>query len=375
MATLIEDAIRLIQTPDRRSPAWRRLAHNHGAPGIVLGALIDVFAAGSPRTFQDLQNAINAAKGSGYLSDATMYRDSPYSRREIQGAPPRSPLIAPGPGTSVAPVELGVPYLPGDAQRGGVFRVDTIPRPPDLEAPPTAMGPAPVGDMAPPSVGRRPGGLSTAPGAKSGIWDSRSALSVQTVSEAGKSRDRRAELRARYIENSDYTRGAMLPAMFGAEDIFANMIMTPESSNVHSFTYDEDRGVLYIVYRAPLDPVGTRRWTNSCTGEEYNLQIRPNVPGPMYAYGGRSRPVPKWMFEELKAASSKGTWVWDRLRVCGSFYEHQFPYNLAGPAMEGILYVPRKATRKGFRVRTVTPVGKGRRWYLQSNLPENLFNG
>lgn len=374
MATLFEDALRLIQQQDRRSPAWRRLSHNHGAAGIVLGALIDVFAAGNARSFQDLQNAIRTAKASGYLQDASLYRGSPYasptSQEEIVRRGPytsRSPILADGPGTSVAPVQLGVPYTPSGADRGGTFRVDTVPRPPDLEAPPTAMGPTPVGDMVTPSPGRRPGGLSTAPGGKSGVWDSRSPLAVKTVSQPG-------QRQSRVAEHADYTRGAMVPPSEGEVDVFADMIMTPESSNVYGFTYDEVRGVLYVVYRAPLDPVGERRWTNSCTGEDYTLQVRPFVPGPMYAYGGRSRPVPKWMFEELKGASSKGTWVWDRLRVCGSFYEHQFPYTLASPAMEGILYVPRKATRKGFRVRSVATIGKGRRSYLTSNLPDNLFN-
>ena len=374
MATLFEDALRLIQSNDRRSPAWRRLSHNHGASGILLGALIDVFAAGGPRSFQDLQNAVRTAKASGYLQDASIYRESPYGRTAPPAIPAprtpfssRSPILAPGPGTSVAPVSLGVPYTPADADRGGVFRVDTVPRPPDLEAPPTSMGPTPYGDMTTPSPGRRPGGLSTAPGGKSGIWDSRSPMAVKTVSRPG-------ERQSRVAEHADYTRGAMVPPGEGESDVFADMIMTPESSNVYGFTYDETRGVLYIMYRAPLDAVEERPWTNSCTGEDYKLQVRPFVPGPMYAYGGRSRPVPKWMFEELKGASSKGTWVWDRLRVCGSFYEHQFPYTLASPAMEGILYVPRKATRKGFRVRSVATVGKGRRSYLTSNLSDNLFN-
>lgn len=370
MATLYEDAIRLIQSRDRKSPAWKRLSHDHGGAGIILGALIDVFAAGTPRSFEDLQNAVRSASASGYLSQASLYGvKQPTRRPPAEGFPfpVRSPVVPAFPGTSVAPVPVGVPIEPASAGRKGAFRVDTVPRPQDLEAPPVSAGPGITGDIAPPIPGRRPGGMSTTPSGASGMWESRSPHAVQTVSAPG-------QRTSRATTGSDYTRGAMLEAATGGEDLWENEILTPESSNVYGYVYDEVRGILYITYRAPLDPVGERNWTNQCTGEDYKLQVRPFVRGPMYAYGGRARPVPKWMFEELKSSSSKGSWVWDRLRVCGSFYEHQFPYNLVNPSMQGIIYTPRKATRKGFRVRAVPTVGKGRRPYAVSNLPENLFN-
>src|SRR5690606_35171208 len=112
------------------------------------------------------------------------------------------------------------------------------------------------------------------------------------------------------------------------------------------------------------EAVEYRPWTNQCTGEDYRLAVRPFVRGPLYAYGSRARPIPKWMWDELRQSASKGSWVWDRLRVCGSLWEHRFVYNLVSPGMEGGLYIPRKSTRNGFRVRTVPTVGKGRRSYV-----------
>lgn len=370
MATLFEDAVRLIESQDRKSPAWKRLAHNHGGPGIILGALIDVFSAGTPRSFQDLRNAISTAQESGYLSNASLYG---FRAPKTQiGSPTfslnaRSPVMPYGPGTTVAPVQLGTPPQLRSDGRKGQFRVDTIPDLVGPESPPTTPSVSPVADLPPMPPGRRPGGLSTTPTGSTGMWESRSPLAVAVVSRPG-------ERRSRAAEHQDFTRGGLLPDEEG-QDAWSNEILTPESSNVYSFAYDEARGVLYVTYRAPLEAVSERDWTNQCTGKNYKLQVRPFVRGPMYAYGGRSRPVPKWMYEELKSTSSKGSWVWDRLRVCGSFYEHQFPVNLVSPSMEGVINVPRKATQRGFRVRAVPTVGKGRRSYMTSNLPENLFNG
>lgn len=150
---------------------------------------------------------------------------------------------------------------------------------------------------------------------------------------------------------------------------FANQeIETPESSNVFSFAYDADVGQLYVTYKA-AGPLTNER---SRTG----YRKRPHVRGPTYAYGGAGRPIPNSLYEQFVTEThSKGMFVWDHLRVRGTVHGHKYPYMLtAGELRDGSIYVPRKATAKGFRVRTVkyvdTPIGSG---YQQSQLPQRLF--
>lgn len=135
---------------------------------------------------------------------------------------------------------------------------------------------------------------------------------------------------------------------------------TPQSSNVYSFAFDRDEGILYVTFKAPSKE-----------------RPRPQVTGPTYAYGSKARPIPPRLFESLARASSKGRWVWDHLRVRGSRWRHQVPYILAygGFDASGEQYIPRKATARGFRVRTVPVVGQGRRGAAgRSNLPEQIFS-
>lgn len=146
--------------------------------------------------------------------------------------------------------------------------------------------------------------------------------------------------------------------------VFDQEIQTPESSNVFAFSFDRHEGILYVVYKA--------------RGKPDKEGKRPHVRGPMYSYGGRKRPVPAMVFLAMVAAVSKGRFVWDELRVRGTLWGHQYPYTLVeadygGPAA----YVPRKATRRGYRVRSVqqvsavrTPGQRPRRQpHLRSTLP------
>ena len=153
-------------------------------------------------------------------------------------------------------------------------------------------------------------------------------------------------------------------------DIISNMIQTPESSNVYAYTYDPHQAILYVQYKAPGTPTKYTPQVSTCTGDTYKMGHRQHTPGPMYAYGSRARPVPEEVFNEMKASTSKGEFVWQRLRVCGSLWAHQVPYTLVTPSMAGgVVYTPRKATRHGFRVRTVPTTGFGRRPVHRSTLP------
>lgn len=98
-------------------------------------------------------------------------------------------------------------------------------------------------------------------------------------------------------------------------------VLTSASSNVHSFAYDMDAHRLYIRFRDRAPP-----------GES-----RPNTPGSIYAYYN----VPIASFMGLFEAGSKGTWIWDNIRIRGTISGHRFDYSLVGIAGG---YVPRKAT-------------------------------
>jgi len=155
----------------------------------------------------------------------------------------------------------------------------------------------------------------------------------------------------------------------GPNDVLSNMIETPASSNVFAFGYDSVNKILYVQFKAPGEVTHYKDATNACTGEKYRVGHRPHAPGPIYAYGSKARPVPEKVFEQMLTASSKGSFVWQNLRVCGSSHEHQYPHTLVSPSMAGgNMYVPRKATSRGFRVRTVPTVGKGRRPAERSTL-------
>ena len=103
--------------------------------------------------------------------------------------------------------------------------------------------------------------------------------------------------------------------------ITGDMVSTPQSSNVYQFGYDLDSWYLYVRFKAPGAP-----------GEE-----RPNAPGPMYQYSN----VPPRVFLAMLTAKSKGTFIWDRIRIRGTFSGHQYDYSLVGVTGG---YVPRKAT-------------------------------
>jgi hypothetical protein len=164
-------------------------------------------------------------------------------------------------------------------------------------------------------------------------------------------------------------RGAFESIPEDVED-FSPWILTPQSSNVYAVAYDYGNQILYVQFRADGAPIGYKDSVSICSGKSYKVGIRPNVPGPIYSYGGAGRPVPESLFDEFARTRSPGKVVWDKLRVCGSQYQHQFPYTLTDvPTGQR---VPRKATKRGLRVRNVPTVGIGRRTSRQSTLPERI---
>lgn len=128
-------------------------------------------------------------------------------------------------------------------------------------------------------------------------------------------------------------------------------VESPESSNVHSFAYDIDAHRLYVRFK-DRPPQGSKQ--------------RPNKPGPIYAYYN----VPLDLFMSMFNAGSKGTWVWDHLRIRGTLSGHKYDYSLVGVAGG---YVPRKATLtpegESYIGRTVFS-DKGRQ--LRSSRPDQL---
>ncbi len=140
-------------------------------------------------------------------------------------------------------------------------------------------------------------------------------------------------------------------------------VQTPSSSNVYAFTYDKYAGILYVYFKAP--------------GKADKDGHRPHIRGPLYSYGGAAKKVPESLYHEFKAASSRGEFVWDRLRIRGTIHGHQYVYTLVAASMAGgRTYVPRKATAKGFRTRTIPMTnrvnGVKRITLMRSTLPPTI---
>lgn len=113
--------------------------------------------------------------------------------------------------------------------------------------------------------------------------------------------------------------------------VTGDMVPAPGSSNVHSFGYDVDAAYLYVRF------LGYRRGERGPDGRAAR-----GGPGSLYRYAS----VTPEEFLTLLAAGSAGEWVWDHLRVRGTWSGHQKDYELVG--IEGG-YVPRKATvRRNF---------------------------
>lgn len=123
------------------------------------------------------------------------------------------------------------------------------------------------------------------------------------------------------------------------------------SSNVYSYFWQPESktmGVLYVTFLAPAP----------------GKQMPRQGPGPTYAYYGVT--TQKYRAFRKQAAESPGKAVWDHLRVRGTIFGHQVQYRLIAVTGD---YIPRKATKAGFRTRYLKPVG--RPGQVNARLPRN----
>jgi len=127
------------------------------------------------------------------------------------------------------------------------------------------------------------------------------------------------------------------------------------SSSVWSYAFQQETekyGTLYVTFLA---------WTPG-TGKLHS-------PGATYAYYDVT--LAKYRAFKRDASRSAGEAVWDHLRVRGSVWEHQVPYEMVGgvKVQDQGVYVPRKATEKGYMRRSIQdPYGPRGRW-VRSALP------
>ena len=161
--------------------------------------------------------------------------------------------------------------------------------------------------------------------------------------------------------------------------------LVPTSSNVYSFQQHVAPGAktatLFVTFRAAVFKggaftSGTVKHGKNRSGNQLigtggvhaTGWARPFSPGARYAYYG----TPLTLFQSMKDAYSKGKFVWDKLRVRGTIHGHQYRYALVSAQVlpgAGGAYVPRKATKSGFKTRSLADVGSGRRSFVTSTLP------
>lgn len=135
----------------------------------------------------------------------------------------------------------------------------------------------------------------------------------------------------------------------------------PNSTNVYSYRYDHENHDLYVTFR-PKEKL------------QKGSDQRANQAGYTYKYFN----VPETVWNRFRANAQAdmrgGEEVWDELRRRGSIYGTQFHYSLVDASeVNGATYVPRRATRKGFKKRSVIDVRNSRRGqpiFIESTLPE-----
>lgn len=161
-------------------------------------------------------------------------------------------------------------------------------------------------------------------------------------------------------------------------------ILTPQSSNVYSFAYHRRQGdklgTLYVRFKGHIvnphsthvggGTLGGRQQLHGALGRTVGRKT--DEPGALYAYYA----VPVEIYNKMQSAQSKGTFVWDALRIRGTIYGHQYRYQLVAgfetAGSKGFQYIPRRATKEGFKVRSVADVGTSRRGYVSSTLPSQI---
>lgn len=167
------------------------------------------------------------------------------------------------------------------------------------------------------------------------------------------------------------TGGPGLPIGTFPGGLYVPMEIVPGSSNVYAIGYTEDTLTMRVEYLAPTinaDALRGRghRGTNRVRGRLHKTILRArHGPGPLYDYHG----VPRGVFTNIRMSASKGTAIWDNLRVRGTVYGHKYDYELVagskalvlsvaphGPPQRvgNVTYIPRKAVGPGmFKSRTI----------------------
>jgi hypothetical protein len=178
------------------------------------------------------------------------------------------------------------------------------------------------------------------------------------------------------------------PPLPGQQSPYGEEILTPQSSNVFSFSFirvpGQRTGTLYVTYKQNrLNPGSlssghvrkgrglSRRQLIGKSGS--TVGGKTNERGPLYAY----LHCPPGVFTAMKAANSKGKFIWDRLRIRGTIHGHQLNYVLVQGSVtiqEGMsgTYIPRRATASGFRTRAVRDIGS--KTFQTSTIPARSFN-
>lgn len=179
------------------------------------------------------------------------------------------------------------------------------------------------------------------------------------------------------------------PPLPGEDTGMTKPIRTTASSNVFSFWFEPDSnrrtGTLYVCFQAPaLDHHNVKfsKENRTLTGK-LGSTIKgkhSDKAGPVYAYWGPK--ITTKLYNDMVnyaqgTGGHAGKWVWDNLRMRGSKWAHMpgVSYRLYQGSIgfgTGGIYVPRKATREGFKSRAATDVGTGRRGFVRSALPSQL---
>lgn len=149
---------------------------------------------------------------------------------------------------------------------------------------------------------------------------------------------------------------------------FSEQHMVLNSTNVYSYMYDFFNNTLFVTYRAYNKVKKSSQW-ETAGGDQ-----RPNFQGVTYAYFH----VEERQYYRMRGYASKGEYVWDSLRKRGTIEGTQYEYSAVDPQTnkDGSMYVPRKATSKGFRNRSIVIGDKTRTKpkIVRNTLPEQKFS-
>lgn len=151
------------------------------------------------------------------------------------------------------------------------------------------------------------------------------------------------------------------------------MQLVEGSSNVYAIGYQAGARTMRVQYLGSVlnrDAITGRghsgpRRARGQLGRTHRGERR--GPGATYDY----RNVPPSVFQRISDASSKGTAIWDNLRVRGTVYGHQYSYELVaasradvvytdGKLAGRITYVPRRAVGPGAFIGRTIRQGTGR---------------